>query len=191
MLDQAGGATEQGAFYIQATGPSSRPRHTLKQGNTFAVCDSHGDIGASPGGPDGLFNNDTRFLSRLELLINGTQPLLLGSRIRDDNISLSVDLTNPDIYRNGQIVCSGTRSTWSAQCTFGATSRISASTSAISARGASSSRFPCPMTVISSTCSRPAERSARSGASSPRRGWTATLSCSTMRASTISRARPR
>ena len=104
MLDQAGGSTEQGAFYIQATGPSSRPRHTLKQGNTFAVCDSHGDIGASPGGPDGLFNNDTRFLSRLELLINGTQPLLLGSRIRDDNISLSVDLTNPDIYRAGQIV---------------------------------------------------------------------------------------
>ncbi|MCW6508208.1 amylo-alpha-1,6-glucosidase [Lichenifustis flavocetrariae] len=104
MLDQASGSSEQGAFYIQATGPSSRPRHTLKQGNTFAVCDSHGDIGASAGGPDGLFNNDTRFLSRLELLINGMQPLLLGSSIRDDNVSLSVDLTNPDIYRNGQIV---------------------------------------------------------------------------------------
>ncbi|MDX7950662.1 amylo-alpha-1,6-glucosidase [Lichenihabitans sp. Uapishka_5] len=106
MLDQANGASEQGAFYIQATGPSSRPRHTLKQGNTFAVCDSHGDVGASPGGPDGLFNNDTRFLSRLELLINGTQPLLLGSRIRDDNISLSVDLTNADIYQAGQIALS-------------------------------------------------------------------------------------
>ena len=98
------GPAEQGAFYIQATGPSSRPRHTLKQGNTFAVCDSHGDVGASAGGPDGVFNNDTRFLSRLELLINGMQPLLLGSSIRDDNISLSVDLTNADIYRAGVIV---------------------------------------------------------------------------------------
>ncbi len=95
---------EQGAFYIKSTGPSSRPRHTLKHGDSFVVCDSHGDIGASAGGPDGLFNHDTRFLSHLELLINGMQPLLLGSSVRDDNVSLSVDLTNPDIYRDGHIV---------------------------------------------------------------------------------------
>jgi len=31
------------------------------------VLDSHGDIGASAGGPDGLFNADTRYLARLEL----------------------------------------------------------------------------------------------------------------------------
>jgi glycogen debranching enzyme len=37
-------------------------------------------------------------LSRFELLINGMQPLLLGSNLRDDNVVLSVDLTNPDIY---------------------------------------------------------------------------------------------
>lgn len=94
---------EQGAFYIKSTGPSSRPRHTLKHGDSFIVCDSHGDVGASAGGPDGLFNHDTRFLSHLELLINGMQPLLLGSSIRDDNVSLSVDLTNPDIYRDGHV----------------------------------------------------------------------------------------
>ena len=97
-------APEQGQFYITATGPSSRPRHTLKHGDTFAVFDAHGDVGASAGGPDGVFNHDTRFLSRLELLINGVQPLLLGATVRDDNVAMSVDLTNADIYRDGVIV---------------------------------------------------------------------------------------
>ena len=104
LLDDRQSGDEQGAFYITSTGPSSRPRHTLKNGDSFIVCDSHGDLGASAGGPDGLFNHDTRFLAHLELLINGMQPLLLGSHIRDDNVSLSVDLTNPDIYRDGHIV---------------------------------------------------------------------------------------
>jgi glycogen debranching enzyme len=85
-------------FYIPATGPATRPRRTLKHGDTFAVLDSHGDIGASSGGPDGVFHADTRYLSRLELLINGMQPLLLGSNVRDDNSLLTVDLTNPDIF---------------------------------------------------------------------------------------------
>ncbi len=96
--------TDKTPFYIAATESSARPRHTLKNGDTFVVIDGHGDIGASAGGPDGLFNHDTRYLSRFELLIAGTQPLLLGSSVRDNNISLSVDLTNPDIYRDGHIV---------------------------------------------------------------------------------------
>lgn len=90
-------------FYIPATGTASRPRQTLKHNDTFAVFDSHGDIGATPGGSDGLFDRDTRYLSHFELLINGCQPLLLGSAIRDDNLSLYVDLTNPDLYENGGI----------------------------------------------------------------------------------------
>ena len=48
-------------FYIPATGSASRPRRTLKHNDTFAVFDSHGDIGASGGGPDGLFDCDTRY----------------------------------------------------------------------------------------------------------------------------------
>lgn len=91
-------------FYIPATGSTSRPRRTLKHGDTFAVLDAHGDIGASAGGPDGIFHDDTRYLSRLELLLNGMQPLLLGSNIRDDNSVLTVDLTNPDIYFDGKLV---------------------------------------------------------------------------------------
>jgi glycogen debranching enzyme len=91
-------------FYIPMTGPAARPRRSLKHDDTFIVLDSHGDIGASAGGPDGLFNADTRFLARLELVLDEVQPLLLGSNLRDDNSALTVDLTNPDVYRNGRIV---------------------------------------------------------------------------------------
>ena len=91
-------------FYIPATGPATRPRRTLKYGDTFVVVDSHGDMGASPGGTDGLFYCDTRFLSHLELLLNGVQPLLLGSNVRDDNSQLTVDLTNPDIYFDQRLI---------------------------------------------------------------------------------------
>ena len=91
-------------FYIPATGPASRPRRTLKHNDIFIVLDSHGDIGASAGGPDGLFHGDTRFLSHFELLLNSMQPLLLGSGVRDDNMSLTVDLTNPDMYFDDHLV---------------------------------------------------------------------------------------
>jgi glycogen debranching enzyme len=91
-------------FYIPATGPATRPRRTLKHDDTFLVLDSHGDIGASAGGADGLFHCDTRFLSHLELLLNGMQPLLLGSNVRDDNTQLTVDLTNPDVYFDHSLV---------------------------------------------------------------------------------------
>jgi glycogen debranching enzyme len=90
-------------FYIPATGTPTRPRRTLKHGDTFVVVDSHGDIGASAGDADGLFHDDTRFLAQLELLVNGLQPLLLGSNLSDDNALLSVDLTNPDFYIDGRI----------------------------------------------------------------------------------------
>jgi glycogen debranching enzyme len=91
-------------FYIPMTGPAARPRRSLKHDDTFIVLDCHGDIGASAGGPDGLFNSDTRFLARLELRLDEVQPLLLGSNLRDDNSGLTVDLTNPDVYRQGRIV---------------------------------------------------------------------------------------
>ena len=96
-------AAEQ-SFYIPMTGPAARPRRSLKHDDTFVVLDSHGDIGASAGGPDGLFNADTRYLARLELVLDELQPLLLGSNLHDDNSALMVDLTNPDIYRQGRIV---------------------------------------------------------------------------------------
>ena len=85
-------------FSVLATAPASRPRRALKHGDTFIVTDNFGDIGATAGGTDGLYHADTRFLSHLELSLNGSQPLLLGSNARDDNTLLAVDLTNPDYY---------------------------------------------------------------------------------------------
>lgn len=98
----AGGESRRTGFYAPSTA-LTRPRRTLKSGDTFVVVDSHGDIGASAGGRDGLFHADTRYLSRLELLVNGLPPLLLGSNLRDDNAVLAVDLTNPDLYAGQRI----------------------------------------------------------------------------------------
>src|SRR3984893_8860232 len=97
-------AVPETPFYIPATGTATRRPRTLKYGDTFAVVDTYGDIGASAGDADGLFHNDTRFLSHLELLVNGEQPLLLGSNLRDDNTLLSVDLTNPGFFVDGRVV---------------------------------------------------------------------------------------
>jgi glycogen debranching enzyme len=92
-------------FYIAATQqPAMRPPRTLKYGDTFIVMDSRGDIAANCGGSAGLFHRDTRYLSRLELLVNAAQPLLLGSNLRDDNSAFSVDLTNPDLLAEQRVV---------------------------------------------------------------------------------------
>jgi glycogen debranching enzyme len=93
----------EAAFTITAT-RSSRPPSTLKYGDTFVVFDGRGDIAASSGGAAGLFHLDTRYLSRLELLVNGMQPLLLGSNLRDDNSALFADLTNPDFISDQHLV---------------------------------------------------------------------------------------
>ena len=90
-------------FYIPAVDAPARPRRNLKHNDTFAVFDSHGDIGASAGGEDGLFEHDTRYLSHLELLMSGSRPLLLHSAVSDDNLTFVVDLTNPDIYVHGRL----------------------------------------------------------------------------------------
>lgn len=105
IVEFVGDTIAEAEFSIPATGPSTRPRRTLKHGDSFAVLDSHGDMGAVAGGADGLFHCDTRFLSRLELRFNGAEPLLLGSNVSDDNSRLNVDLTNPDILVGERYVC--------------------------------------------------------------------------------------
>src|SRR4030088_1444320 len=104
MTARAVEQVSESPFYIPMTGPAARPRRSLKHDDTFLVLDRHGDLGASAGGPHGLFNADTRYLARLELVLDDVQPLLLGSNLRDDNSALTVDLTNPDVYRDGRIV---------------------------------------------------------------------------------------
>jgi glycogen debranching enzyme len=82
---------------------AARPPRSLKYGDTFVVLDSRGDIGTSSDS-SGLFHMDTRHLSRLELQVNDSPPLLLGSNLRDDNSAFFVDLTNPDLMDGQRIV---------------------------------------------------------------------------------------
>ena len=49
---------------------------TILEGSTFCLCDEIGDL---DGTTSGFFSDDTRFLSRLELRVNGARPLLLSS----------------------------------------------------------------------------------------------------------------
>ena len=51
---------------------------SILDGNEFVVSDRRGDIDASPTDTHGLFLNDTRFLSRWILTINGVRPTLLS-----------------------------------------------------------------------------------------------------------------
>jgi glycogen debranching enzyme len=96
---------EISTFYIQATDSiQQRWPRTLKQGDLFGLFDALGDIVEPGHSPGGLFYQDTRHLSGLQLLINGQRPLLLSSAVESDNVVLTVDLSNPDIYRDGKIV---------------------------------------------------------------------------------------
>ncbi|HUG62785.1 MAG TPA: amylo-alpha-1,6-glucosidase [Methylomirabilota bacterium] len=81
------------------TSLAGRALRTLKEGDAFAVFDPLGDCGSTPPSPEGLFFRDTRYLSRLELLVEGRRPLLLGSSVADDNAALTVHLANPGVDR--------------------------------------------------------------------------------------------
>jgi glycogen debranching enzyme len=49
---------------------------TILEGSTFCICDERGDIGWETGG---FFVEDTRYLSRFTVTVNGERPLLLVS----------------------------------------------------------------------------------------------------------------
>ena len=75
------------------------PRFTLKDGDTFLLADALGDIQANE---DGLFSSDTRILSRLELLVAGRRPSLLGAAISQDNTLFTSHLTNRPLPALGE-----------------------------------------------------------------------------------------
>jgi glycogen debranching enzyme len=92
------GEPEPSPFYIESnvSFAQRRPR-TLKSGHTFALFDGRGDIVSGPGNSDGIYLHDTRFLSLLELRLNGGPLLLLSSNVQEDNAVLTVDLANPEL----------------------------------------------------------------------------------------------
>jgi glycogen debranching enzyme len=91
-------------WYVLATAPGSgeAPR-VLKHGECFALFDRFGDVPRAGSGEHGFYYQGTRFLSRLELRVNGQRPMLLGSSVRRDNLVLTVDGTNADIFDAGEL----------------------------------------------------------------------------------------
>jgi glycogen debranching enzyme len=84
-------------YYVRASSALADDRtRVLKYGDTFAIFNRYGDIEAFGPSQFGLFHAETRHLSRFAMRINGQQPQLLSSTIREDNAFLSVDLTNLD-----------------------------------------------------------------------------------------------
>ena len=52
---------------------------SILEGDTFVVSDRTGDIDATPDEPHGLFQQDTRFLSRWQLTVDGGTPAPLST----------------------------------------------------------------------------------------------------------------
>ena len=99
QADPAGSPPDEATYGVVARASLQEVRtRTLKHGDTFGVFDHNGDIHVDPTGAEGIFHRDTRHLSRLTLAINGSRPLLLSSTLRDDNATLTSDLTNPDLF---------------------------------------------------------------------------------------------
>jgi glycogen debranching enzyme len=75
----------------------------LKHNATFGIFNEFGDIDTAAREDEGLYHEGTRFLSRLTLSLVGGRPLLLSATARRDNLLISADLTNPDIYVDGRV----------------------------------------------------------------------------------------
>jgi glycogen debranching enzyme len=94
---------EEPEFLVATVDASARVHQTLKHDDAFVILDAHGDIGAAGNTSDGLFFKDTRHISRLELLMERSAPLLLGSALDRTDLQLCSDLTNPDVFADGEL----------------------------------------------------------------------------------------
>ncbi|WP_077002639.1 glycogen debranching N-terminal domain-containing protein [Variovorax sp. KK3] len=65
--------------------------YVLKDGDSFVVADTYGDIAGSG---DGFFMEDTRLLSCFHLLLGGERPTLLSSSVSRDNVFFTAHATN-------------------------------------------------------------------------------------------------
>lgn len=92
-------------FYILASSSLADDRTmVLKHGDSFGVFDRYGDIHPIGQGAQGLYYEGTRFLSKMELLIDGQRPLILSSGLKEENELLTADLSNPDTVKEGAMI---------------------------------------------------------------------------------------
>jgi glycogen debranching enzyme len=115
---------DSNAFAVSASVSLSELKPlVLKHGNAFGVFDSKGDAIFRPGGTEGVYYCDTRHLSHFAITLNERRPIVLSSTLRDDNTTLTCDLTNPDLVEDGGVVTDHdlihirrTRFLWKASC---------------------------------------------------------------------------
>jgi glycogen debranching enzyme len=96
-------------WYVAAT--SARTEEAplvLKHNSTFVLLDRFGDMQDLGPGDQGLYHDDTRYLSFQQLTIDGVRPLYLGSSVKEANSLLVIELMNPDLARDGHVVPKGT-----------------------------------------------------------------------------------
>lgn len=85
-------------YYILASSTYADDRtRQLNSGDTFAIFDRWGDMRQIGKGTQGIYYQGTRFVSEMELELNDCRPILLSSNVKNENESLSIDLTNPTL----------------------------------------------------------------------------------------------
>ena len=100
----------QDQFYILATASKAAERTAvLKHGDTFAVFDYSGDIGAFGTGRARPLSRRHAVPVPIPPAAERPRPLLLSARVKDDNELFGADLTNPDIPLDDGS-CAGARS---------------------------------------------------------------------------------
>jgi len=67
----------------------------LKQGDTFGLFDRYGDIHSLRTGSLGLYHEGTGFCPVSRLTIMGAARCCSARTVKEDNVLLNVDLTNP------------------------------------------------------------------------------------------------
>ena len=75
---------------LEVSKPGATGAFVLKDGDAFMVCDARGNI---DGSDDGLFIDDTRWLSRFELMVSGHPPALLSAAMSRDNVFFTANMT--------------------------------------------------------------------------------------------------
>lgn len=91
-------------YYIATrSSPSEDRTRVLKYGEMFAVFDRHGDIEPLGLGEQGIYFQETRFVSELALSLWDLRPLLLSSTVTPNNAVFTADLANVDVTEGSEV----------------------------------------------------------------------------------------
>ena len=86
---------------VTSDSPSGDRTHVLRHDDCFGLFNEIGDIDAETRSEAGLYRGGVRHLSRLTMTIAGQRPLLLAASPREDNVLLTMNLTNADVRGEG------------------------------------------------------------------------------------------